>query len=173
MNYGSQRLNYNLQRPHKTQVQKQGFAKVMLSTVLSMNFYPSNTSSELSPACRCLYKTACLLHVYGNQWVSYETQQLQIIHAYSAKLPGKYWIVLALNSSFILRGRAVKSVKGSKTTLIDEGVSIPANIMLRLFCILCCKRRDVICEASLHSWINATLWLLTLLMKLQGKPEGH
>lgn len=81
--------------------------------------------------------------------------------------------VLALNSSFIWRGRAMKFVKGSKTTLIDEGVSIPANIMLRLFCILCWKRQDVICEASLHSWINATLWLLTLLMKLQGKPEGH
>ncbi len=27
----------------------------------------------------------------GNQWVSYQTQQPQIIHARSAKLPGKYW----------------------------------------------------------------------------------
>ncbi len=27
----------------------------------------------------------------GNEWVSYQTQQPQIIHARSAKLPGKYW----------------------------------------------------------------------------------
>lgn len=143
----------------------------MLSTGFKthlMNFYPSNTSSELSPACTVGAFTKHPKQADSNQWVSYKTQQPQIIHACSAKLPGKYSIVLALNSSFILQ-----AVKGSKTTLIDEGVSIPANIMLRLFCILCCKHRDVICEASLHSWINATLWLLTLLMKLQGKPEGH
>lgn len=193
----SQIIIYSRDGPKR---KKQGFAKVMLcprihkfaafqssnsqySWLISntpssfhklkthfMNFNLSNSLSELSPACRCPYKTpkdnsACQLHVYSNQWTSNleSSMRVQLIRN-----------ILALNSSRAAWQSGEKgSQKVQKAHWLMRGVSIPANIMLGLFCILCWERRDVICEASLHSWINATLWLLTLLMKLQGKPEGH